>query len=207
MTSRRPTLVFGGTFDPPHRVHADIARRAADILGAEEIWVIPAAVNPQRTGAPPAPPDDRLAMTRIAFRHEPRARILDVEIRRGGPSYTIDTLRELRAKDDRPMRLLIGSDQALNFPTWRSWRDVAELAPPAIVLRPPHDAATFARDATAAFGPEAPAWIERVLPIPPVDMSATDVRLGVARGASTSRELDDEVAGYVREHRLYESRG
>jgi nicotinate-nucleotide adenylyltransferase len=192
-------LVFGGTFDPPHRGHVAIARSAADLVGAGSILVLPAAVNPQRTGTPPSPAADRLAMARIAFRNEPRAEILDLEVGRGGPSYTIDTLRELaKLRPDTRFRLLIGSDQAVNFTTWREWREVERLAEPAIVVRPPHDAATLAGELRRLHGAEADRWIARILPIAPTPERSTAIRAELAAGRVPD-DLDPEVARYVAE--------
>jgi nicotinate-nucleotide adenylyltransferase len=208
MIERGPALVFGGTFDPPHRRHVEMARRAADELGARSILVIPAALNPQRSAALPAPASDRLELATLAFRDEPRARVLDLELRRSGPSYTIDTLRTLHEQGEAPLRLLIGSDQALNFPTWKSWREVVALAPPAIVLRPPHDRANFAALARERFGGDAPAWIDRVLPLEPVELSATALREALARGVSATAldGLAPDVARAIDQRLLYRGR-
>ena len=92
------TLVYGGSFDPPHAVHARIASEAADVVGASRILVVPAGVNPQRTGRPPAPAEHRLAMVRLAFADDPRVIVDDRELRRAGPSYTVDTLEALAAE-------------------------------------------------------------------------------------------------------------
>jgi len=196
-------LVFGGTFDPPHRGHVAMASAAADLVGAAEILVIPAAVNPQRTGAPPAPADERLALVRLAFRGEPRAEVLDLEMSRGGPSYTIDTLRDLAAR--RPgasFRLLIGSDQAVNFTTWRDWREVARLAEPAIVVRPPHEAASLAAELRRIHGADADRWIARILPLPPTPERSTAIRVALAAGLAPD-DLDPEVAGRCLSRGLY----
>jgi nicotinate-nucleotide adenylyltransferase len=198
-------LVFGGTFDPPHRGHVAIARAAADLVGAASILVIPAAFNPQRSGSPPAPADDRLAMTRLAFRHEPRAEVLDLEIARGGPSWTIDTLRELaRQRPGTRFRLLIGGDQAVNFTTWREWREVERLAEPAIVARPPLDAASLAAELRRVHGPDDDRWIARILPIPATPGRSTAIRTALAEGLPTD-ELDPEVLRHCRERGLYRS--
>ena len=209
MTMQRPpALVFGGTFDPPHRVHVAMARAAADALGARAVLVIPAAINPQRVdGRPPAPGEERLAMARIAFRDEPRAAVLDLEIRRAGPSYTVDTLRALHDAGEAPLRLLVGSDQALNLPTWRSWEEVVRLAPPAIVVRPPFTQATLAQAFRERRPEDAEAWIDRILPIPPVAMASTDVRAALAGGAESPHreppDLDPAVLSYLRARDLY----
>jgi nicotinate-nucleotide adenylyltransferase len=196
-------LVFGGTFDPPHRGHVAIARSAADLVGGSSILVIPAAVNPQRTGTPPSPAADRLAMARIAFRNEPRAEILDLEVARGGASYTIDTLRELgKLRPNTRFRLLIGSDQAVNFTTWREWREVERLAEPAIIVRPPHDAATLAAELRRLHGSDADRWIARILPIAPTPERSTAIRAELAAGRVPD-DLDPEVAAWIAGRSLY----
>lgn len=215
--ARPPTLLFGGTFDPPHRQHVAMATAAADALGAPTILVVPAAINPQRQSArPPASGRDRLAMAAIAFRHEPRAEILDIEIARGGPSYTIDTIESLTAR--QPLRLLIGSDQALNLPTWRRWRDVVALAPPAIVVRPPETAAGLATTLGERMGERTELCRAWILPVPPVELSATHIRDQIRNqirsqtrserneaGNPGEIDLDAEVLKYIRAHRLYVS--
>lgn len=198
-------LVFGGTFDPPHRGHVAIARAAADLVGATSILVVPAAINPQRSGSPPAPADDRLAMTRLAFRHEPRAEVLDLEITRGGPSFTIDTLRELaRRHPATRFRLLIGGDQAVNFTTWREWREVERLAEPAIVARPPLDSALLASEFRRLHGAEAGRWIDRILPIPVTPERSTAIRAALAAGSAID-DLDPEVLRHCLGRKLYRS--
>ncbi len=192
-----------------------MASRAADILGARSILVIPAGVNPQRTLETRTSAADRLAMVRLAFRNEPRARIIDIETTRPGPSFTIDTLRALAASGEGPMRLLIGGDQALNFHRWKEWPAIVQLAEPAVVLRPPHDRASFevalraafaadAKDADSAEADQADVsrWLARVLPIEPVDSNATHARSELAAGREPA-ELDPEVVAYARRQRLY----
>lgn len=196
-------LVFGGTFDPPHRGHVAIAQAAADLVGASSILVVPAAINPQRSGSPPAPAADRLAMTRLAFRHEPRAEVLDLEIARGGPSFTIDTLRELaRLRPGIRFRLLIGGDQAVNFTTWREWREVERLAEPAIVARPPLDAAALTAELRRVHGAEANRWTARILPVPTTPERSTAIREALAAGSATD-DLDPGVARYAVERGLW----
>ncbi len=205
-----PTIVFGGTFDPPHRMHVAMARAAADALGARRMLIIPAAVNPQRTHAPPAAAEHRLAMVRLAFAEEPRATVLDLELRREGPSYTIETLRALLRTDgseacptaEPPLRLLIGSDQARNLSSWRDWRDVLALAEPAIVLRPPDTLADLPAALAASLGESEAAWRARVLPIAPIDLAATTLRSDLARGL-TPADLDPAVLAYIRRAGLY----
>jgi nicotinate-nucleotide adenylyltransferase len=206
-----PTILFGGTFDPPHRMHVAMASAAADALGAERILVVPAAVNPQRVIAPPAAAEHRLAMARLAFASEPRAAILDLEIRREGPSYTIDTLRALLHPEGpcvpgtaapTPLRLLIGSDQARNLGSWRAWREVLALAEPAIVLRPPDTLGELPATLAASLGESEAVWRGRMLPIAPIDLAATTLRSDLARGIAPT-DLDPAVLAYIRRAGLY----
>ena len=203
---RAPTIIFGGTFDPPHRMHVAMARAAADALGARRILVLPAAINPQRLAAPPTHPNHRLAMTRLAFAAEPRAEILDDEIRRSGPSYTIDTVRALLDEPalhmTQPLRLLIGSDQARNLGSWRAWRELVSIAEPAIVLRPPDTLASLPVMLAALLGETESAWRQRILPIDPVDLAATSLRAELASGGAPA-DLDPAVLAYIRREGLY----
>jgi nicotinate-nucleotide adenylyltransferase len=197
------TLVHGGTFDPPHAQHVRMASRAADAIGAHCIRVIPAAVNPQRTGRPPSASEHRLAMVRLAFAGEPRAVIDDREIRRGGPSFTVDTLEALaREHPAERMRLLLGGDQALNFHTWRSPERIERLAEPVVVPRSPLDATALAAALRRLDGGSA--WEGRILPVAPEPHASTMLRQTLARGERPAADLlAPEVTEYALRHGLY----
>lgn len=201
--SRPVTLVYGGSFDPPHSMHVRMAAAAADALGATTLLVVPAGVNPQRAARPPAAGEHRLAMVRLAFAADPRVQVDDRELRRGGPSFTVDTVESLhRERPEVELRLLIGGDQALNFGSWREPDRILSLAEPVVVPRPPMHAAALrealaARHGTAAWGP-------RVLEIDPVDASSTAARELLARGLTPGADLvPPEVAAYALLHGLY----
>src|SRR5687767_7658800 len=105
-------LVFGGTFDPPHLAHSRLPALAAQQLGCDEILYVPAAINPLKQDALPTSKEHRLAMLLLAIADVPGAKISTTELERNGPSYTIDTLKELRRKhnDATSFSLLIGCD-------------------------------------------------------------------------------------------------
>lgn len=196
-----PLLLFGGTFDPPHRRHVELAEAASRLIGATEVRFVPVRVNPQRSAAPPAPAEDRLAMVRLAVEGHAGMTVSDLELRRDGPSYTVDTLRELRRSGEtRAIRLLIGSDQALNLRSWREPEALLEMATPAVVLRPPHTRASYERDAAVQNDPRLLAWL---LPVPPVDASSTDARRRLAAGEALDDLLAPQVLAYIRDRGLY----
>jgi nicotinate-nucleotide adenylyltransferase len=138
-------LIFGGTFDPPHRAHVELPPRIAQQLGCDRLLYVPAALNPLKVDSPPTDSSHRLEMLRRAVVDVPNAEICTIELERKGPSYTVDTLEELRRRlgEDVEMRLLIGGDQALEFHRWKDWKRIIELAEPVVMLRPPWNRETF----------------------------------------------------------------
>jgi nicotinate-nucleotide adenylyltransferase len=186
-----PLLVFGGSFDPPHARHATVLAEAMRALHASSAIVTPAAINPLKTDAPPADPEARLAMCRRNFSPDAadfpaEVRLSRIEIDRSGPSYTIDTIRALlerRPKLAGSIRFLGGNDAIRGIERWHLWRELLELATPAVVVRPPSTResvqAFFERFAASTGIADAPSWI---LDIPPVDLASTDIRAAIARG-------------------------
>lgn len=222
-------LVFGGSFDPPHRGHLDLAFEAARRLDCDEVVFVPARVNPLKQETPPCAGEDRYAMLKAALLArkaagtEPRirARISRLEIDRDGPSYMIDTLRELHRKlavspDDpedgppiRPrLRLLIGSDQALDFDRWKDWKAIIELAPPAVMPRPPETRTTLA----AAYRERFPSnlagrWATWTLDLPTTGANSTAIRRKLLDGENVEELLPDGVLQVIRERGLYRPMG
>ncbi len=223
-------LIFGGSFDPPHRGHLLLPFEAARRLGCREIVFVPARVNPLKQATPPSPGEDRVAMleaalaARVAAGTEPRipASVSRIEIDRDGPSYMIDTLRELHrtlegdqidGEDSgeirkRPrLRLLIGSDQALAFDRWRDWKAILELAPPAVMPRPPETRTTLAVAYREHFPSNlAGRWSTWTLDLPAEHVSSTVIRGHLARNEPTEELLPPGVQEYIRTRGLYESK-
>lgn len=203
---RRLTLVFGGSFDPPHRAHTTLPPLVADQLDAARILYVPAALNPLKRDAPPTDAVHRLAMVRLAVRSIRNAEVATLELERSGPSYTVDTLEELarNAPPNEAFRLLIGADQALDFHRWRDWRRIITLAEPVVMLRPPWDRATFRAALNERYDKqEVERWLNRVVEVPAIDASATEIRRRLAAGAPVDAALPAEVEAYIREHGLY----
>ncbi len=148
-------------------------------------------------------------MLRAALRDVPGAEISDIELRREGPSYTIDTLRTLRpslqASQPSSLRLLIGADQALEFHRWKDWREILEIATPAVMLRPPWTCDAFESALRERYDEiEADQWMDRTLrSLPLTDVSATDIRVRLRQGQPVSDLVSPAVEAYIREHHLY----
>jgi len=186
-----PLLLFGGSFDPPHARHATLLAEAMRSLHAASALVVPAAVNPLKSGSPPADPSSRLAMCRAAFgggsnSFPAEVRLSHLELDREGPSYTVDTVASLIRRRPRlagAVRFLVGSDAMRTIGRWHRWRELVEIARPAVVLRPPdtrESVGRFLEDLADSSGlADAPSWL---LDLPPVDLASTGIREAIARG-------------------------
>ncbi|MFO1270613.1 MAG: nicotinate-nucleotide adenylyltransferase [Rubrivivax sp.] len=188
--------LFGGTFDPVTRAHLALARAARDGLALDEVRWIPAGQPWQKARAISAP-EHREAMVRLAIEGEPRMVLERVELERAGPSYMLDTVRELRAREPgAEWFLVIGQDQYAGLHTWHGWRDLLALVVLAVAGRP---------GAPAAPDAEVQRCPHRELPLPPLDLSATDVRRRAAAGEDIASLVPPPVARYIESHRLYRS--
>jgi nicotinate-nucleotide adenylyltransferase len=210
MADATTILIFGGTFDPPHRAHVVLPRLAACELGCGLVLYVPASKSPLK-GEAPTPPEHRLEMLRLALRHappDPPIEISTIEIDgavTGAPSYTIDTLEALRRRyPEARLRLLIGADQALDFHRWKDWRRIIAIAEPAVMLRPPWDEARFRDRLRGTFDArEVDKWLERVVHLPQIDVNATDLRERIRSGQDVGDAVDPAVVEYARSRGLY----
>lgn len=173
-------LLYGGAFDPPHRAHLELPAMVRERLGADVLVYVPAAAAPLKAG-PVADAGDRVAMLQAGLAGRRRTAICTLEIDRAaeGASFTVETLREIRRR--RPaatLRLLIGADQARQFHRWREAAEVARLAEPAVMLRPPVDDPEQLLDEIAAHwsATEAARWRGRLVAVPAIEASSTRVR-------------------------------
>jgi nicotinate-nucleotide adenylyltransferase len=184
--------MFGGAFDPPHRAHVALARQAVAQLALDELRIFPTgqAWHKSRTLTPAG---HRLAMARLAFEGLPKVAVDDREVIRGGATYTVDTLRELRGEHPlAELFLVMGEDQAAAFTTWREWRSIAGMATLAVAQRP---------GSTAAPLPDGVRTVQ--LGLEPIEESATGIRARLAAGEDAARLVPPGVAGYIDRHRLY----
>jgi nicotinate-nucleotide adenylyltransferase len=130
--------LFGGTFDPIHRGHLQVAEDVLQQFGLDRIWIIPCALPPHKTDGVLAAAEDRLAMARIAIANRRNLRVSDIEIQRKGTSYTIDTLREISRAfaDGTQLYFLVGVDAFLEMHTWKSYRQLFNFATFVVMTRP-----------------------------------------------------------------------
>ena len=204
--SARKVLVFGGSFNPPHRRHISLAQQAAAAIGADEIRVIPANINPQRQEQPTTAAHHREAMLRIAFAGEARAVIDTQEIARGGASFTVDTLNNLRAQfPTAQFFMLLGGDQALNFYSWKDPHEILALATPVVVPRAPLNAHDLLQQIAARQdAATANVWRPWILPLEAAADSSTQLRGNIMAGAPLNETLiDPAVNAYIKQHSLY----
>ena len=196
MNARRVGL-FGGSFDPVHNAHLALARLALDHLGLDEVIWVPAG-HPWQKARRLAPAEDRLAMVRAAIEGEPRFQADDCEIRRSGPSYTLDTVRDLavRRPDVGAWFLILGEDQYSGLPTWQGWQELLRCVTLVVAARDGRQPqpGQLLRDTPHRLV---------VLPLPPLAISSTLVRSRLAAREPIDTLGPPAVAGYIARHRLY----
>ncbi|TXK60492.1 nicotinate-nucleotide adenylyltransferase [Alkalisalibacterium limincola] len=216
-------IVFGGTFDPVHNGHLAVAREAVRHFHAD-VHLLPAADPPHR---PPPRVDaaQRVAMLELALRGEPRLHLDTRELRRAGPSYSVDSLLELRRElgPNAPLAWLVGEDAFAGLSRWHRWRELLGLAHWIIAQRP--DTKGQVREHVADIEATWPAelrahagghWVEDPgqlhqtpsghlarLQLPPRPESATGVRERIAGGGDWQQWVPSAVAAHIRRHGLY----
>ena len=190
--------IFGGTFNPPHEAHVRLLRFVKERYGLHRLLAIPCALPPHKELAGGVAATDRLTMAELAF--DGIAEVLDLEIRRGGRSYTVDTLKELAAPG-RELWLFIGGDMLLTFRQWRAYGEILELARVRVFARAGEEA-EIDRE-IRALRAETGGDIERA-PLPALPLSSTELREKLARGEPVEGLLPTSVHRYIKEHGLYQ---
>jgi nicotinate (nicotinamide) nucleotide adenylyltransferase len=179
--------IYGGTFDPIHHGHLIVAREALERLGTDEVIFIPARVSPLRKAAPIARDEIRLAMIQAAIENEPGLAVDDCELRRPPPSYTIDTVEQIRRrKGNATIYCLIGEDNVGKLTKWRRFADLEKMVRFVVLdrsgQRPSHVYPVIHRK---------------------IDISATEIRKRVATGRSIRYFVPPAVEEIIRHEKLY----
>lgn len=194
--------VFGGVFDPIHVGHLIVAEEAREKLDLEHVVFIPTGRPWHKTGSPHAAAEHRLEMTRLATKDNPSFKVASLEIQRPGPSYTVDTLVELKnqAGPEADFYLLLGLDALAELGNWKEPARVVELCRVVGMSRPGYG--NFSLESLEAAIPGVSSKT-MLLDVSLIDVSSTDIRERVAKGLSILHLVPPAVAEYIRRHRLY----
>lgn len=185
--------ILGGTFDPPHNAHIEMARTAYAQLGLDTVRLMPAGDPWQKHDVGVSGAEHRLAMVELLAAVDQRLVVDDTEVLRDGPTYTIDTIEQL---EERSV-LILGSDAALGMPTWNRADEIAAYVDIAVVPRP----GVVKADVEEAVGGEV-IWLD----MEPVDLSSTMIRLLARSGADYSEYVPESIARYIAVEGLYQPR-
>jgi len=187
--------IFGGTFDPFHMGHLVVAQDVAEVMELDRMIFVPAGVPPHKQVGEVSPAPLRWAMVQAGIGDDPRFGASDLELRRPGPSYTVDTLREFRKEGiARELFFLMGSDQLAEFHRWREPEEVGRLATLVVMAREGDD--------PTASNPRVDVT-PLVVPVTRIDLSATRVRNRVREGRSIRYLVPDRVRRIILDERLY----
>ena len=195
--------IYGGTFGPVHNGHVAAAKAFIEQMQLDILYVIPAAIPPHKQIDAADDPKHRYRMCELAFFNEEKVLVSDMEIKRGGRSYTVDTLRELSGPDRR-LFLLVGTDMMLTLDTWRESEEIFKLCYPIYARRekdPIIESRIVAKnnEYLAKYGK-----IVRRLMIDTVELASTDIRALVENGQPFEHLVPGSVADYIKKHGLYQ---
>jgi nicotinate-nucleotide adenylyltransferase len=191
--------LFGGTFDPPHNAHFIIAEAIRESLDLNKIVFVPAYHPPHKFEHKPVTSvEHRLAMLHLCIDDQPQFEISEVEIKRGGVSYTIDTIREVKRTQgirSEDLHFLIGSDSLAEFKSWKRWEDILSESRVIVARRPRFEKKDIDPD-----------LISRVhfLNLPRMEISSTEIRDRFYTDRMTRFYVPEQVSNYIRHHKLYE---
>jgi nicotinate-nucleotide adenylyltransferase len=200
--------VLGGSFDPVHNGHLAVARTARDRHELCRVIFVPARHQPHKPDPPEAPDKARMEMLRLATRDEPAFEVSDCELRRAEKSYTIDTVRELRAQlgTETEIFFIVGSDSVPDLPDWKEARTLLDLCTFVVAARP-HWPLVALDDLTDRLGRKRVARLRaNAIRETHSPVSATAVRERVAAGRSIRGLVPEAVARYIAENKLYTRR-
>jgi nicotinate-nucleotide adenylyltransferase len=195
MVHKRRIGILGGTFDPIHLGHLVLAEQVREKLRLDRVIFIPSAHPPHKTKRKLSPPEDRLQMTQLGLEGNPKFLASDLELKRGGLSYTIDTLRQLeKLYPDREMYFLTGSDVLDEIHTWKEPEQIYKRVKMVIAIRPGFD----------RFDPKNRfAQKSIIVPITGIDVSSSEIRAKVKKGESIRYLVPAKVEEYINKKKLY----
>jgi nicotinate-nucleotide adenylyltransferase len=188
--------IFGGSFDPPHIGHLIIAELARRTLDLDIVYFVPAYRPPHKVGNHPSTARDRLRMTKLAVRGNAGLRVSDMELKRKGVSYTVDTVKSFRRRfPSAVFFLIVGSDSLKQFQSWKSPDIILSEVFLAVYRRPHSHHQTSKVLASKVF------WIKG----PPVDLSSTDIRRRIFQDKTIQYMVRENVLGFITRKHLYQN--
>ena len=192
--------VLGGTFDPLHWAHLVIAEEARARFGLDKVLFVPAGQPPHKADYTVSDPEHRYAMALLGTSTNPAFQVSRIEIERAGPSYSVDTVRQLREMHapDVEIHLIIGADEALDIPNWHEAESLLDMVRLVVAPRPGSDLAELKSRLPSRFY-----TAMQFLPMLPIDISGTELRARIASGKSVRYLVPDSVEVYIRKHGLY----
>ena len=204
MVEKRIAL-FGGTFDPIHLGHTAVAGAAGEHIGAEKVVFVPAKRSPLKAFCPEAGDEDRLAMLRLAISGNGGFDISDYELKKAGPSYTLETVRHFRQQmgGETAIYWLMGADTVEDLPHWYGITELIDECNLAVMNRAGFKGPDFSRF-QAAWGEQRVEKLRRnVVETPLIDVSSTEIRNRLSTGRDVSGMVSPKVLQYIRDKGLY----
>ena len=194
--------IYGGTFSPPHNGHIAAAKAFMEQMWLDFLYVIPTATPPHKEMDVPVDAAHRLEMCRLAFSGVEGVYVSDMEMRRGGRSYTVDTLRELTG-EDRRLFLLCGTDMMLTLDEWREPEEIFKLSYP-VYIRREKDALldNMIVQKIADYNQRYGKVVRRIV-TEPIELSSNLVREKLGNGEDVSSLIPASVEKYIRDNHLY----
>ncbi len=196
--------IYGGTFSPVHSGHLLAAREFVQGMGLHKLLVIPAAQPPHKEMQTPVSSNDRLEMCRLAFEDMKDVEISDIEISRGGKSYTVDTVTALREKyPDDELFLLVGTDMILTFDRWYRYTDILSLCNLVYVRRETDGGLDSKISEKISFLEKQTGRKIRHIKMTPVEISSSELRVMLLRGEDTGDLIPENVKKFIEEKGIY----
>ncbi len=193
--SEKKLGIFGGTFNPPHIAHLLAAEGVRDHLKLDKILFVPAAIPPHKQKEDLVPARHRLEMVKLAIRRNSSFELSDIELRRKGPSYTIDTVRELRRLyPETELFFIMGIDLLIDFDSWKEPEKILNECTLVAMNRPGFDLALVDKDLLARV---------ELVNVPSIDISSTNIRRRVKSGRSIRYMVTREVEEYIARTSIY----
>ena len=196
--------IMGGTFDPIHFGHLVLAEKARESLNLQKVIFVPAAIPPHKIGEVQTSAENRLKMTELAIKDHPSFQVSSVEIEREGPSYSIDTIRQLKAQEHgSEAALIMGFDSLLELHTWKDYREILTEAKIITAFRPGYPVINNEEDWPRFLQPFCRQIV--VLEAPLLDISSTWLRVEMMYNRSIRYLVPEPVREYIRQNKLYAS--